>query len=234
MQQWIHQSLSADLQGFAVLPAAFLLGLIGAVGSCCTLPVIGAVVGYAGTVGGRLSRRRLLLIGLSLMVGTTLSLAVVGAVTGFLGHVAGTALGKYWRFVGGLLMVVFGLSALRLLNVRFPKIEVGNRVLGGGGPAGAAVYGLAVGGATTACSVCCNPLLPAAVGAAALRGAPVLGAAMLGAFALGYSLPLATGMIGIGFGLGRLSTVAQRIMPLVQAGFGLLLIGVGFYLLAKA
>ncbi len=104
----------------------------------------------------------------------------------------------------------------------------------GGGAAGAVVYGLAVGGATTACSVCCNPLLPAAVGAAALKGAPVLGAAMLGVFALGYSLPLAAGMVGIGFGLGRLGVVAQRIMPVVHVGFGLLLIGVGFYLLAKA
>jgi len=233
LQHWIQQSLSADLNGFAVLPAAFLLGLLGAVSSCCTLPVIGAVAGYAGTIGGRPGRRQLLLIGLSLMVGTTLSLAVVGAVTGFLGSVAGAALGSYWRFVGGLVMVLFGLSTLRLLNVRVPRIEIGKRVLGSGA-AGAVVYGLAVGGATTACSFCCNPLLPAAVGATALKGAPVLGAAMLGVFALGYSLPLAGGMIGIGFGLGRLSAVAQRIMPVVNVGVGLLLIGVGFYLLAKA
>lgn len=233
MQHWIQQSLSADLNAFAVLPAAFLLGLLGAVSSCCTLPVIGAVAGYAGTIGERRGRRQLLLIGLSLMVGMTLSLAAVGAVTGVLGSVAGTALGRYWRFVGGLVMVLFGLSTLRLLNVRVPKVEIGKRVLGAGA-AGAVVYGLAVGGATTACSFFCNPLLPAAVGAAALKGAPILGAAMLGVFALGYSLPLAGGVVGIGFGLGRLGVVAQRIMPVVNIGVGLLLIGVGFYLLAKA
>jgi cytochrome c biogenesis protein CcdA len=253
----MQHSLSADLPGFAVLPAAFLLGLLGAVGSCCTLPVLGAAAGYAGTIGGRPNRRRLLLVGVSLMIGTALSLAVVGAVTGFVGQVAGATLGRYWRFVGGLVMVLFGLSTLRLLNVRIPKIEIGRRVWGGGvapaggpapqvgapprggaaptgGAAGAVVYGLAVGGATTACSVCCNPVLPVAMGAVALKGAPVLGAAMLAVFALGYSLPLAAGMVGLGYGLGRLGVVARRIMPAVQVGFGLLLIGVGFYLLAQA
>lgn len=244
------------------MPAAFLLGLLGAVSSCCSLPVVGAVAGYAGTIGGRSDRRRLLLVGVSLMIGTALSLAVVGAVTGFVGQVAGATLGRYWRLVGGLVMVLFGLSALRLLNVRVPKIGIGKRVLGGGvapargtdatggaapcggtsphgctastgGTAGAVVYGLAVGGATTACSVCCNPVLPAAMGAVALKGAPVLGAVMLGVFALGYSLPLAAGMVGLGFGLGRLGAVARRIMPAVNVGFGLLLIGVGFYLLAR-
>jgi len=238
VQQWIQHSLSADLHGFAVLPAAFLLGLLGAVSSCCTLPVVGAMAGYAGAIGGRPDRRRLLLVGVFLMIGTAVSLAVVGAVTGFVGQVAGATLGRYWRFVGGLVMVLFGLSTLRLLNVRVPKIGIGKRVLGGGGvpaggTAGAVVYGLAVGGATTACSVCCNPVLPVAVGAVALKGAPVLGAAMLAVFALGYSLPLAAGMIGLSFGLGRLGAVARRIMPAVQTGFGLLLIGVGFYLLAK-
>jgi cytochrome c biogenesis protein CcdA len=179
------------------------------------------------------------------MVGTALSLAVVGAVAGFVGQVAGATLGRYWRFVGGLVMVLFGLSTLRLLNVRVPKIGIGQRVLGvgvapaggtapTGGAAGAVIYGLAVGGATTACSACCNPVLPVAMGAVALKGAPVLGAAMLAVFALGYSLPLAAGMVGLGFGLGRLGAVARRIMPAVQVGFGLLLIGVGFYLLAKA
>ena len=258
----MQHSLSADLHGFAVLPAAFLLGILGAVSSCCTLPVVGAVAGYAGTIGGPPDRRRLLLIGASLMVGTALSLAVVGAVTGFVGQVAGATLGRYWRFVGGLVMVLFGLSTLRLLNVRVPKIGIVKRVLGGGippaggtfpdggpphyagtaptggaspsgGAAGAVVYGLAVGGATTACSVCCNPVLPVAMSAVALKGAPVLGAAMLAVFALGYSLPLAAGVVGLGFGLGRLGAVARRIMPAVRMGFGVLLIGVGFYLLAK-
>jgi hypothetical protein len=41
-------------------------------------------------------------------------------------------------------------------------------------------------------------------------------------------------MVGLGFGLDRLGAGARRIMPAVQVGFGVLLIGVGFCLLAKA
>lgn len=63
-------------------------------GSCCTLPVIGAVAGYAGAAAGSPGRRRLFLVGGSLMAGTAISLAVVGAVTGFLGQMAGATLGR--------------------------------------------------------------------------------------------------------------------------------------------
>lgn len=232
MFQWMQQTLSADASGFATLPAAFLLGLLGSVSSCCTLPVVSALAGYAGSLKASPNRRHLLFIGLSLMLGTALALALIGAVTGFLGQMAGTALGRYWRLLGGLMMVVFGLSSLGWLKLHLPKVKAGAHLLESGA-VGALLYGLVVGGATVACSVCCNPVLPAAVGAIALKGAPLLGATLLATFALGYSLPLAAGVVGIRFGLGKLGVVAGRVMPIVQAGFGLLLIGVGFYLLAS-
>jgi cytochrome c biogenesis protein CcdA len=53
---------------------------------------------------------------------------------------------------------------------------------------------------------------------------------MLGVFALGYSLPLAAGVIGIGFGVGSLGRVAQRVMPIARVVGGLMLLVVGFYL----
>jgi cytochrome c biogenesis protein CcdA len=233
VDEWIRQTLSAGQHGFAVLPAAFMLGVLGSVSSCCTLPVLGAVAGYAGSVGGQTDRRGLLPVALSFMMGTIVSLAVLGAVTGLLGHVAGAALGKYWRLVGGLVMVVFGVATMRLIQIPLPSIGAGLRKPGGG-LAGAVVYGLAVGGATTACAVLCNPLIPVAMGAAGAQGAPVLGAAMLASFAVGYSLPLTVGLVGIGFGLGRLGRVADRVMPVVRVGVGLLLVGIGFYLLAPA
>lgn len=233
MNEWIHQTLSADQHGLAVLPVAFVLGLLGSVSSCCTLPVLGAVAGYAGSVGSDEDRRGLWPVALSFMAGTILSLAVLGAVTGLFGHVAGAALGKYWRFVGGLVMVVFGVATLGLLRIPLPSFGAGLRKPGGG-VAGAVVYGLAVGGATTACSVLCNPLIPMAMGAAGAGGSSLLGAAMLAAFALGYSLPLTAGLVGIGFGLERLGAVAGKVMPVVRVGVGVLLVGLGFYLLAPA
>jgi cytochrome c biogenesis protein CcdA len=97
------------------------------------------------------------------------------------------------------MMVLFGLIAVGLLQLRLPKLNLGGRGEGRG-VGGALVYGLALGGGTTACALGCNPLLPMAMGAAVLKGATIMSAAMLAVFALGYSLPLAAGLVGIGFG----------------------------------
>jgi cytochrome c biogenesis protein CcdA len=109
--------------------------------------------------------------------------------------------------------------------------QVGLAVLPAAFLFGALAYRLALGGGTTACAFGCNPLIPVAMGAAVLQGKTVLGALMLGTFALGYSLPLAAGVIGIGFGVGSLGRIAQRIMPVARVAGGLSLLVVGFYLL---
>jgi len=233
VEQWIQHTLSSEQMGIAVLPAAFLFGILGSLSSCCTLPVIGAVAGYASGLGEQRSRREILLVGLFFLLGTILSLAALGAVAGFVGHVAGASLGKYWRFVAGLMMVLFGLIAVGLLEFRIPKLNFGARA-NRRGSASALVYGLALGGATTACSFGCNPLLPVAMGAAVMKGATLLGAAMVAVFALGYSLPLAGALVGIGYGVGQLGRVAERVIPAARIGGGTLLIVIGFYLLAKA
>jgi len=233
LETWIQSVLSSDQLGLSALPAAFLLGVLGSVGSCCTLPVIGAVAGYASAAGERRGRREILLVGAFFALGTILSLAVLGAVAGFVGQVAGASLGKYWRLAAGLMMVAFGLVAVGLLRLRVPVPGMG-RHAGDRGVGGALVYGLALGGATTACSFGCNPLLPVALGVAILKGATVLGAVMLAAFAVGYSLPLAAGLVGIGLGVGRLGRIAGRVMPVARIGGGVLMIAVGFYLLAGA
>jgi cytochrome c biogenesis protein CcdA len=130
-------------------------------------------------------------------------------------------------------MVLFGLVSLDFLHLPMPRFGVGDRA-GRNGVAGALAYGLALGGGTTACSFSCNPLLPMAMGAAVLKGTTILGAAMLGTFAIGYSLPLAAGLVGIGLGVGRLGRWMQRSMSAVRIGGGVVLIVVGFYLLAGA
>jgi cytochrome c-type biogenesis protein len=231
MEQWIQHTLGAGHLSVAVLPAAFALGVLGSVTSCCTLPVIGAVVGYAGGLGERRSRKEVVAIALFFALGTIVSLAVLGAVAGFVGGVAGASLGRYWRFAAGLMMVLFGLIAVGLLRLRLPKLELA-AAAGRRGMVGALVYGLALGGATTACSFGCNPLLPMAIGTAVLKGATVLGAVMLAVFAIGYSLPLAAGLVGVGFGLAGLGRLAARVMPAARVAGGALMV-VGFYLLAS-
>jgi cytochrome c biogenesis protein CcdA len=232
MPEWIQQIMSSSTPSLAVLPAALLLGVLGAVTSCgCNLAVVGAVAGFSGSLSEGQKRKHILFGGLFFMLGTVIALGILGAVTGFVGKMAGASLGKYWKLVAGLIMVFFGLASLDFLPFKLPSLQFGagkvNR-----GLAGSAVYGLAVGGGTTACSVFCNPILPVALGYTTLQGGVAWGAAVLGMFALGYSLPLAAGLVGLGLGLSKLRGAAEKAAPVVRIVAGVLLIGVGFYLLA--
>ena len=66
--------------GFAAVPLAFALGLLSAVVSaCCTLPVLGVIVGYAGTRNDNTLRARLMSAG-SFFLGAVLSLVILGGV----------------------------------------------------------------------------------------------------------------------------------------------------------
>jgi len=57
--EWSAEILQPSTLSVAVFPAAFLLGLIGSVTSCCNRPALGAVVGYAGTAGYHTDRQAL-------------------------------------------------------------------------------------------------------------------------------------------------------------------------------
>ena len=66
----------------AALPLAFVLGLASAIAStCCTLPLLGAIVGYSGMREDR-DRRTRFLAALFFMLGTTVALLILGAVAG--------------------------------------------------------------------------------------------------------------------------------------------------------
>ncbi len=97
---------------------------------------------------------------------------------------------------------------------------------------GATIYGLAVGGGAAACSVCCNPILPVALAVTTLQGHTLWGAAILTVFSIGYSLPIVGVLVGLGLGFRRLTSVVQKINPVIQKGAGVLLIVLGFYFLS--
>jgi cytochrome c-type biogenesis protein len=230
MQEWINQVLGSAGFSFSVLPAAFLFGILSAVSSSCNLAVIPAIAAFSGTQSGR-SRRDVLLAGGFFMVGTIIALTLLGAMTGMISQVIAVTMGRYWQIFAGALCVLFGLIVLDLLPFRLPSISAsGGRLLSG--PWGAMLFGLALGGATTSCSVGCNPVLLVALGAAALKGQTLWGAGILGMFALGHSLPLAGAIVGLGLGVGKLETIAAKVTPVIKWLSGILLIAAGFYLLA--
>jgi cytochrome c biogenesis protein CcdA len=230
MQEWITQTLQSPTLGPTVLAAALLLGLIGAVTSCCNWAVIAAVAGYSGMESEKRNRRDILIGGLFFMLGAFVSLAILGALTGLISQTVGAVLGVYWKLFAGLLMIFFGLASLQLLPFRLPRLGSARGTM----PRGtikAMVFGFVVGGGITACSVACNPVLFVALGMATLKGQTAWGAAVMAAFAVGYSLPLGAAVVGLGFGLGKLASLTNKFASAVKLVAGILLIGVGFYLL---
>src|SRR5512147_2256164 len=232
MLKEITDALQAASMGPAALPLAFLLGLVSAVASaCCTLPAMGMLVAYSGTREDT-NRRTALASAISFMAGTTLALIVLGFVAGFLGQAAQALLGRYWKVFAGVIAVVLGLAALKLLPLKMPHFSQGTGARPvGRGALGVAVVGLLMGGGVAACSLPCNPGIFIVLGAAVLQGHALWGMVLMAAFGIGFSLPLSAILFGVSF--GKASLKAQKAEAAIRVVAGVLLVGVGFYLLAR-
>ena len=227
---WVEQVLKSSSFTFAAFPAALLLGLITAVTSCCNFGVIAAVVGFAGSRDETYSRRDALSTTVAFMFGTVVSLSLMGLVVGHVSGLAGTGLKRFSIAFMGFAVIFAGLAALKLLPFRLPSVDL-SQVRRPRGRFGSIAFGLVIGTASIACTMaCCGPLLPIVFGMSAARGEAIWGAAILGLFAIGYSIPLAALMLGVG--MGRTTVLAQKaIKPIrVIAGSGLIVLG--FWMLA--
>jgi len=226
--EWIRQVFNSPEFGIAVLPASLLLGLISAVGSACNLAIIAAVAGYAGSRGDMHRRDAWIASGFFLL-GTVLSLSILGWLIGFAVDITAVKSAFYGTIFVGFTAILFGIIALDLLPFRIPKIQIvnGRRLRGA---IGAAFFGFAVGGGSIACTLaCCGPLLPIILGLTALKGQGAWGALIMTMFAIGYSLPLAAAMLGIGFGMT--TRIAKKVIVPIRFSAGIVLIGAGFWLL---
>jgi cytochrome c biogenesis protein CcdA len=229
LSQWIHQVFEAPEFGALILPAALLLGIVTAVGSGCNLALLAGVAGYAGTRQDR-RRRDVVSACVFFALGTVVSLGLLGMLVAYLGQVAGSKLGVYGRAFTGIVMVLLGLAALNLVPFRLPRFASKSDARPAG-LLGAAVFGLAAGSGSVACTMACSgPLLPLVLGLAAMRGDFVWGSLIAVMFAVGYSLPLVVAMMGVS--LGRLSRAAGKMTKHLRLVAGILLVGVGFWMLA--
>jgi len=211
------------------LPLAFLLGLVSAVASaCCTLPVLGAIIGYSGTQKRR-GHRSNLLAALFFMLGTVVALVVLGSVAGFIGQIAQSTLGKYWKIFAGLIAIFVGLAALNLLPFKLPQKEASENRSKPEGLVAAAAVGFIMGGGVSVCSLACNPGIYIVMGVAVLQGYTLWAMAILAAYAVGFSLPLAAIMLGVSFGSSAIR--AKKAEVAIRITGGVLLIVAGFYFL---
>jgi cytochrome c biogenesis protein CcdA len=232
MMKWVTETLQSASMGPVAVPLAFLLGLVSAVASaCCTLPAMGMLVAYSGTRED-VNRRTALASAISFMAGTTLALIMLEFVAGFVGQAAQALLGRYWKVFAGLIAIVLGLTALKLLPLKLPQLarkaearSSSQSVLG------VAVVGLLMGGGVAACSLPCNPGIFIVLGAAVLQDHALWGMVLMAAFGIGFSLPLSAILFGVSF--GKASIKAQKVEAAIRVVAGVLLVGAGFYLLAR-
>ncbi len=232
MMKWVTETLLSASTGPVAVPLALLLGLVSAVASaCCTLPAMGMLVAYSGTRAD-VNRRTALAAAISFMVGTTLALIVLGFVAGFVGQTAQAMLGRYWKVFAGLIAIVLGLAALKMLPLKLPQLARKTAASPSSqGVLGVAVVGLLLGGGVAACSLPCNPGIFIVLGAAVLQGHALWGMVLMAAFGIGFSLPLSAILFGVSF--GKASIKAQKVEAAIRVVAGGLLVGAGFYLLAQ-
>lgn len=230
MVEWAGTVFERTGIGPAALPAAFLLGLLSSIAcSCCTLPVLGAVAGYSGT-RRQGSLKRTLFAALFFMLGAVIATVILGAVAGFVGQVAQRTLGTYWKVFAGIIAILVGLAALKLLPFKLPGLKMSRDRPEPEGYLGVAVFGLVVGGGIGACSLPCNPGILIVLGVAVLEGYTFWMVAILISYAIGFSLPLAAIMLGVS--AGARSIKAKRADAVIRTIAGILLLGAGFYFLA--
>ncbi|MFA6290944.1 MAG: cytochrome c biogenesis protein CcdA [Victivallales bacterium] len=228
--EWSKTTIEQAGANPVAIPLAFLLGLASAIGSaCCTLPVFGAIVGYAGT--RETSDRRSSLLGaLFFMIGTIIALIILGIVAGMIGQVAQDTLGKYWKLFAGLAAIVFGLATLKLIPFKLSFKGEGFSSERKHGMLGVAIAGLVMGGAVSACSLGCNPGIFIIIGVAVLQGYTFWMLGVLLAYSIGFSLPLAALILGVS--LGRSAVKVKKAELGIRFVAGVLLIGAGFYFLS--
>ncbi|HKB32435.1 MAG TPA: cytochrome c biogenesis protein CcdA [Candidatus Dormibacteraeota bacterium] len=221
------------MPSFLALVSTFSAGLVSFVAPC-TLPLVPAYLAYAGGLAGMdlndaatrdRARGRLLAGTLLFVLGFAIVFVLLGIAAGGIGH-AVHAWGTGVQVVGGLLLVVFGLTLAGVLrlpgadcNYRF---EVPERMRGLG-LAAALPFGVIFGIGWTPCV---GPFLGAALSLAAVSSEALQGAILLAAYALGLGLPFVVVALlwasypGVARGLGRFGAASSRVAGLVIAALG--------------
>jgi cytochrome c biogenesis protein CcdA len=207
---------------------ALILGAVSAaISACCTLPALGILVGYSGT-RVETSRKDVFRSALLFTMGTVISLMIIGGIAGFVGQVAQSALGRYWKVFAGVVAIIFGLAALKLLPF---NLSIGNygKAVHSSGKIGTILAGIIMGGIVAVSSLPCNPGIFIVLGAAILQGHVIWATLLLAMFAVGFSIPL--GAVLLGVSLGKTSIVARNADVAIRWISGVILLVAGFYFL---
>lgn len=203
------------------LPLAAVGGVIAGLNPCCLAfyPAVAAACCVQGGTGVRMATSR----AAAFVAGTAIATTGLGVIAAIAGH-AITALGRGPRYALAFVPILAGLSLVSGLTL--PLLS-GRRAGQTATTLAAFVTGLCL---SLVIGSCGTPVLAAILSYAAYQGSILFGAALLFVYGVGNGVPLLILGTGVGSVAARLSSSAH---VWIDRAAGALLIGLGFYLLAR-
>ena len=233
MNEWINSILVSDQTGIIILVALFLMGIISVFTCPCNFAVIGMVLGYTGTISTSSRIKNVVLSSLFFLLGTMVAMCLLGSLIVFAGNFISDAMGDFWKIGIGFICIFFGVYVLdifpfKLRHLKYNLKKKSNNI------SGAILFGFIVGSLTSLGTLCCNPIFPIVVAASLVIESKLWSFLLLLTYAFGFGAMLAAIMMGLGFGIGKMSKLLTKSAEIIKYASGILLIILGFYLIITA
>jgi thioredoxin:protein disulfide reductase len=228
-QEWFSNALRGN---FLIALACFFLG--GLVLSCtpCVLPMVPILSGIIVGSGRPITASRSFALSVSYVLGMAVTYAIAGVASAAAGQEVQAMFQQWWVIaLFAVVFIVLGLSMFGLFTVQMPAAvqsrlaELSNRQSAG------TFGGVALMGALSALIVttCVAPVLVGALLVISQTGAVARGGAALFAAGIGMGTPL----LIVGASAGRLLPKPGPWMELVKKLFGVLMLAVAAWMLAR-
>lgn len=203
---------------------AFAGGVLTSIGPC-NVAMIPLIVGYLG--GSRdMTRWRSFYLAATFALGLAITFVILGVVAALVGGLLGPQMRWFYYIVAGICFVI-GLQFLGVLALPLPDFFAAQREhISLQGVPGALALGLVSG---LVASQCATPALAAILTYVMAEGSIAYGALLLFVYALGRGVPI----VAAGTFAGALKQVRAlgRWTPLLEKAAGVIVIGVGVYLI---
>jgi cytochrome c biogenesis protein CcdA len=205
---------------------AVFVGGVTTASNPCVLAMIPLLMGVV--VGNRetTTLRRALVFSLFFVLGLSITFTVLGLISALMGRMFGN-IGSFWKYAVAAVCFVMGLQLLGLfkLELRLPQMFNVRKE----GRLGAFFLGLLFGVVSTPCAV---PILAVLLAFVAQKGNVLYGGLLLFVYALGHSALVLVAGTSMGAAKKMIESKGVRKANLVlQKAAGLVIIGVGIYLL---
>ena len=209
----------------SALLLSFMGGLITGLNPCC----YSAVPGALGYLGGfcRPSPRRCVWLSLWMGLGIFSANMILGSLVIFAGTLFGQVLPAV-RYLLAFIPILMGLVVLEAIDLKLTGLRMNQTYGSPKHAAGSYVIGLVF---SLAVLPCATPALASILSLGSLQGRVLTGSGLLAAYGAGISTPVV--LAGSFFGFLSSLTAVSRFWPYISKLSGILLIGLGLFLLWK-